>query len=135
MKILKTILIIILLLFPILIFKIPNYIELNDLAIIQGIGYSCNTKDKTIYLKEIIPIKGDTGIKYQYEYYQENGKNIKSIIKKIEKKAKKKIYLTQAKFIISNCKKTNKILKELKLKNIKIYHHKNIELKLKKTNS
>ena len=135
MKPIKTVVIIILLLLTILILKIPNYVELNDLAIIQGIGFSCNTKEKTMYLKEIIPIKGETGIEYQYEYYQGSGKNIKSILKKIEQKTKKKIYLSQTKFIITNCKKTNKILKELKLKDTKIYLHNAIEKKLKKTNS
>lgn len=136
MKLLKTISIILLLLLPVIIFKIPNYVELNDLAIIQGIGYSCNSKDKTLYLKEILPIKGETGIEYQYEYYQDSGKNLESILNKMENKAKKKIYLSQTKFIITNCKNSNKILKELKLKDIKIYHeNKNIEKKLKKTNS
>ena len=68
MKLLKHGLVLILLLLPIFIFKIPKYVELNDLAIIQGVGYSCHDGNKILYLKEIIPIKGEAGLEYQYEF-------------------------------------------------------------------
>ena len=47
MKLLKHGLVLILLLLPIFIFKIPKYVELNDLAIIQAVGYSCHDGNKT----------------------------------------------------------------------------------------
>lgn len=115
-------------------FKIPEYVELNNLAIIEGIGVSYNNNHYTIYLKEVIPTKDDLGINYKYNYYKEDGKTIKTTLKKLQKKTKKKLYLSRAKFLITNKKTSTKILKDLNL-NIKyIYHTKyNIYKKLKET--
>ena len=115
-------------------FKIPEYVELNNLAIIEGVGVSYNNNHYTIYLKEVIPTKDDLGINYKYNYYKEDGKIIKTTLKKLQKKTKKKLYLSRAKFLITNKKTSNKILKDLNL-NIKyIYHtNNNIYKKLKST--
>ena len=66
MKIIKTIVVFFLLLLPVIIFGNPQYVELNDLAIIRGVGVSCG-EEINLYFQEIIPIKGDSGINYEYE--------------------------------------------------------------------
>ena len=104
-----------------IIFGVPPYVELNDLAIIRGVGVSCG-KEVNLYFQEIIPTKADNGITYQYEYYQGSGKNINDALKKIELKTKKELYLSKVKFLLTNCTKTNKINKNLKLDDIKVYH-------------
>ena len=136
MKLLKHGLVLILLLLPIFIFKIPKYVELNDLAIIQGVGYSCHDGNKILYLKEIIPIKGDAGLEYQYEYYQEQGEKFNNLVQKIEEHTKKKIYLSKVKFVVTNCDISKDVEEELKKEDIKIYYVENdIKQKLKKKTS
>ena len=136
MKLLKHGLVLILLLLPIFIFKIPKYVELNDLAIIQGVGYSCHDGNKILYLKEIIPIKGDAGLEYQYEYYQEQGEKFNNLVQKIENHTKKKIYLSKVKFVVTNCYISNDVEEELKKEDIKIYYvESDIKQKLKKKTS
>lgn len=136
MKLLKHGLVLILLLLPIFIFKIPKYVELNDLAIIQGVGYSCHDGNKILYLKEIIPIKGDAGLEYQYEYYQEQGEKFNNLVQKIEEHTKKKIYLSKVKFVVTNCDISKDVEEELKKEDIKIYYvESDIKQKLKKKTS
>lgn len=136
MKLLKHGLVLILLLLPIFIFKIPKYVELNDLAIIQGVGYSCHDGNKILYLKEIIPIKGDAGLEYQYEYYQEQGEKFNNLVQKTENHTKKKIYLSKVKFVVTNCDISKDVEEELKKDDIKIYYVENdIKQKLKKKTS
>lgn len=136
MKLLKHGLVLILLLLPIFIFKIPKYVELNDLAIIQGVGYSCHDGNKILYLKEIIPIKGEAGLEYQYEYYQEQGEKFNNLVQKIENHTKKKIYLSKVKFVVTNCDISKDVEEELKKDDIKIYYvESDIKQKLKKKTS
>lgn len=136
MKLLKHGLVLILLLLPIFIFKIPKYVELNDLAIIQGVGYSCHDGNKILYLKEIIPIKGEAGLEYQYEYYQEQGEKFNNLVQKIENHTKKKIYLSKVKLVVTNCDISKDVEEELKKDDIKIYYVENdIKQKLKKKTS
>lgn len=136
MKLLKHGLVLILLLLPIFIFKIPKYVELNDLAIIQGVGYSCHDGNKILYLKEIIPIKGEAGLEYQYKYYQEQGEKFNNLVQKIENHTKKKIYLSKVKFVVTNCDISKDVEEELKKEDIKIYYVGNdIKQKLKKKTS
>ena len=107
-------LLIIFLLIPLLFIKIPPYIELNNLAIIEEIGIRKNKENYTLYLKEIIPIKEDNSIKYEYKYYESTNKNIKSCLKDINKTTKKTIYLNKVKTIYTN--KYINIKKELGIK-------------------
>ena len=100
---------------------IPHYVELNNLAIIEGIGVSFKNNHYTIYLKEIIPIKDEQGINYEYNYYQEDGKTIKKAFNKIQNKTKKKLYLKEAKFLVTNLKTSEKITHELKIKTKNIH--------------
>ena len=107
-------LLIIFLLIPLLFINIPPYIELNNLAIIEEIGIKKNKENYTLYLKEIIPIKEDNSIKYEYKYYESTNKNIKTCLKDINKTTKKTIYLNKVKTIYTN--KFINIKKELGIK-------------------
>lgn len=107
-------LLIILLLIPLLFINIPPYIELNNIAIIEEMGIKQNKNNYTLYLKEIIPIKEDNSIKYEYKYYESTSKNIKTCLKKINNKTKKTIYLNKVKTIYTN--KNINIKKELGIK-------------------
>ena len=66
----KRLLLFIIILVGAFIFKIPKYVELNNLAIIEGIGIEHLDNKYTIYLKEIIPKKKENGIIYEYKFYQ-----------------------------------------------------------------
>ena len=67
----KKILLITIIILELLIIDIPNYVELNNLAIIEEITI-IKTKDTyKIELKEIIPLKKDQGINYNYKYYKD----------------------------------------------------------------
>lgn len=107
-------LLIIFLLIPLLFINIPPYIELNNLAIIEEIGIKKNKENYTLYLKEIIPIKEDNSIKYEYKHYESTNKNISSCLKDINKTTKKTIYLNKVKTIYTN--KFINIKKELGIK-------------------
>ena len=61
----KTIFIIILLFIISLFIHIPNYLELNDLIIIDKIDIDC--QNKTINYKEVIPYKDNNSINYKYK--------------------------------------------------------------------
>ena len=112
--------------------KIPPYIELNNLAIIETIGIEEKDNMYTIYLKELIPIKNDQGIKYEYKYYEASSKTIDKAINKIKKETSKKLYFSKIKKIITNIKNTDPIKKELDIKPNSITHtNKNIKLIIK----
>ena len=61
----KTIFIIILLFIISIFIHIPDYLELNNLIIIDKINIDC--KNKTIKYTEIIPYKDNNSINYKYE--------------------------------------------------------------------
>lgn len=91
-----------------LIIKIPEYRELNNLKIIESVGLDCvNNK---IYLKEIIPIKEDNGIKYEYIIYTSSNS------------INNKFYLNNTKYIITNCDNTSNFVLKNKIKFNYIYH-------------
>lgn len=121
MKLVKTLIIIFILLLPIFIFGNPPYVELNNLAIIRGIGVSCK-EEKNLYFQEIIPVKSDSGIRYQYDYYHGAGDNLEDAFQKLELKMKKKLYLSKIKFLVTDCMKSDDILQTFRLENIKVYH-------------
>lgn len=136
MKYLKTVFVVILVLVPIFIFKIPEYVELNDLAIIEGIGLSCHEDGVTLYLKEVVPVKSDAGITYQYNYYQSDGKKLDNAYQKIQNKEDKKIFMNRSQYIVTNCTSTDFIFEYFHLYDLKIQHqhtNKNIVKQLKKT--
>lgn len=92
-----------------LFFKIPQYLELNNLKIIEGIGLDCYNKNN-LYLKEIIPEKDDNGIEYKYQIYISSNK------------INNNYYLKNTKYIITNCDNTSSLIKKYNLKPKYIYH-------------
>ena len=83
--------------------KIPKYIELNDLKIIEKVYFDC---DKDIYyLTEVIPIRDDNGIEYNRKKYKLKYNDITN-----------KYFLRDVKKISSNCLDEKEIKKQLKIK-------------------
>lgn len=66
----KTIILFFILLIFSIFIKKPKYIELNHLHIIDRITIYC---DKTTY-RELIPIRDDNGIEYDYKYHNKINK-------------------------------------------------------------
>lgn len=131
----KRILIILLVLVLAYFIKIPEYRELNDIAIINGIAVEYDGYNYTVYLKEVIPVKSDQGIDYEYKYYKEQAASIDKAYKEIVSNTKKKLYLKRCKFLVSNLDTTDKIREYFNINPSTIYHsQKNIYDKLKNTN-
>lgn len=121
-----------------IIFKIPEYHELNDLAIIQGIGISYENNNYTIYMKEVIPIRNDEGIKCKYKIYIGDGDDLNSALLKVSTKTKKKLYYKRCKFLITNIENSDSIKEILRISPNNIYHpslQEDIKNILLKTNS
>lgn len=114
---------IIILLISIVVFpKISPYVELNNLAIIESIGVSYKDENYTIWLKEVIPIKDEQGINYEYEYYKGTGQSIEKAYKEITLKTKKKLYLKRTKLLITNLKHSQNVIDDLNIKPKDILH-------------
>lgn len=106
-------------------FKIPEYRELNNIAIIEGIAIEYDGTNYTVYLKEVIPVKSDRGIDYEYKYYKERASSIDKAYKEIISNIKKKLYLKRCKFLVSNLYTTSDIITYFDIKPTTIYHSKN----------
>lgn len=130
----KKIITLILLIIFLLLIKVPKYVELNNLAIIEGISVEYNYGSYFVTLKEIIPTKDDNGIKYSYKYYSYKESSLDNIYKKISN-SNKKIYLKKTKYLVTNITKSKKIIKKFNLVDVKIYHNKDSLKKLKSINS
>lgn len=80
---------------------IPDYVELNNLVIVDDVY----CKDNNIYIKEIIPIKDDSGISYKYKKYKIKLNNKDNILKDIESNINKKVYFKNKNIIknLTNC--------------------------------
>lgn len=127
----KKIILLILILITLLSLKIPPYIELNDLIIIETIIIKKDKNIYNVYLKEIIPKKDNNSIIYEYKYYDSKNNNIIKAIESIQTKTDKKIYISKTKTLITNISNTDKLKKELNIKPNSIIHTKNIEKYLK----
>lgn len=114
--------------------KIPTYVELNNLIIVEAIGVECKKDSYKLYFKEIIPTKDDTGITYKYKVYDSDDfDSLDKSYKKIEDKSKKKIFYKDTRYLVTNCTKSDKIINYFKIKPNYIEHtKKNIEKKIKK---
>ena len=116
----KTKLLIFILTFIILIIiPIPNYVELNQLVLLDSITVTCSSKNYEISVKEIIPKKEDNGIKYDYKTYKASGGNLLSAKKVLEKDISKKIYYQGIKKITTNCSNTEEIFTTFSIKKTK----------------
>lgn len=116
----KLLIIALILLFISVFVEVPEYIELNNLKIIESIGYDCSSKE--LYLKEILPTKDDNGIRYEYKIYK---KNYKSVLNN------KTFFLRDTKYFISNCRDNKDVIKSLKIKPKNIKYSDNIKKELK----
>ena len=112
--------------------KVPKYVELNNLILVDGIGVSCRNESYTLFIKEIIPTKKETGIIYSYKIYEDTNSNINKAYKNIEKKVNKKIYSKEVRYIITDCDKSDKIIKYFNINPKYIKHtKKNIAKEIK----
>ena len=118
----KKLLLIAIIVLELSIIPIPQYKELNNLAIIEDIKVIKTRNKYTITLKEIIPIKENNGINYKYKYYQDSSNTIKDAIYKLNNKTKKKLYLKKVKSLTTNIINSNNIIKELDIKPKTITH-------------
>ncbi len=130
------ILVILVILFGFII-KIPAYHELNDLAIINGIGVSYKNGSYTIYMKEMIPTRSDDGIEYKYKIYTGSGDDLESALSEITDGTKKKLYYKKCKFLVTDINYSDFINEVLNIKPKNIYHPptNDVESILEKTNS
>lgn len=128
----KKIILIVIILLEIILIKVPKYVELNNLAIIDSVAIIEENNHYTIILKEIIPIKSDQGIKYDYKYYKKKAPTIKKAYNHLTKTSKKKLYLNKTKSLITNMKTSKEAITTLNIKPTTITHTtKNIEKILK----
>lgn len=118
----KKIIMVILILIGTYIFKIPEYRELNDIAIIEGIGVEYDGYNYTLYLKEVIPVKGAQGIDYEYKYYKEQASSIEDAYEEIVSNTKKKLYLNRCKFLVTDLYTTDDVMDYFDINPTTIYH-------------
>lgn len=129
----KKLIIIIILVASFFIIKIPPYVELNGLAIIEGVGMSYKDSKYTLWLKEIIPLKGENGISHKYKYYKDSGSSVQECYQKIQRKNEKKFYLKRVKFLVTNLKRSDEIIETLEIDpDIILHSRKNVLQALKK---
>lgn len=122
----KKILLIILIILELVIIKIPPYVELNNIAIIEEVAIKKTNNQYTLILKEIIPIKDDQGIDYEYKFYKETSTSIKQAYSNLKNKTKKRLYLNKIKSLITNIKSSKEIINDLDISPKTIIHTKNI---------
>lgn len=130
----KKYILIIIIIIELVTFKIPPYIELNNLAIIEEITVEKENNHYTLTLKETIPIKDDQGINYKYKYYTKTAKTIKKAYNYLQNSTKKKLYLNKTKSLITNMTSSRKILESLDIKPKTITHTNKITHKEDKDN-
>lgn len=118
----KKMFLILIIIFELTVIKIPKYVELNNLAIIEEIFIEEKNNQYTLVLKEVIPLKGDQGITYEYDYHKSTASSLEKAYKKIKTNAKKKLYLSKAKSLTTNSKSIDKIITNLKIKPKNIIH-------------
>lgn len=118
------------------IIKIPTYHELNDLAIIKGVGVSYKNNTYIIYMKEVIPTRTDDGIEYKYRIYEASADDLESALEKISDKTKKKLYYKRCKFLVTDIDHSDFINELLDIRPKNVYHPADsVEETLSKTNS
>ena len=122
----KKYLLILLIVLELSLVKIPPYVELNNLAIIEEIAIEEKNNHYTIILKEVIPIKADQGIDYEYKYYKSSSTSIEKAYTKLISKTKKKLYLNKVKSLITNTTASKEITTTLKISPSNIIHTKDI---------
>lgn len=118
----KKIILLLIIIFELFLIKIPDYVELNNLAIIEEIGVIQENNQYTIILKEIIPIKDNQGISYKYTYYEKTSSTLSKAYKNLENSTKKKLYLKKTKSLITNISSSKEVLESLDINPQTITH-------------
>ena len=121
----RLIIILIIIILSIIIIDIPKYEELNNLAIIDAIGIEKDNDTVKIILREIVPLKDDNGIKYDYIYYKNSANTVKNALIKIKKNTNKKIYLDRCNYLVLDSNYTEDIKAILHINPKIIYHRTN----------
>ena len=109
---------------------IPQYNELNDIAIIEEISIEKASNIYTITLKEKRALKGSTGIEYLYDYYVFNSSSIESGFEHLRNHSGKTLvfeHLNKLVTNISNIKDELSVI-DFKIDNI-IYTNGDIDIK------
>lgn len=118
------------------IIKIPEYHELNDIAIIQGVGVEYKNNSYVIYMKEVVPVRSELGIDYKFKYYEGESTDLEKAVERVQDKTKKKLYYNKVKFLVTDIENSDYIKDVLKIKPRNVYHPAgDIKEHLKKTNS
>ena len=118
------------------IIKIPEYHELNDLAIIQGVGVEYKNNSYIVYMKEVIPIRSDMGIDYKFKYYEGESSDLEKAMERVQDRTKKRLYYKKVKFLATNIENSDYIKDILKINPKNVYHPAgDIKEHFKKTNS
>lgn len=111
------------------IFLVPKYNELNNITIIDSIGIEKNNNNYIIYFREVIPVKIDNGLKYNYKIYNIKTSKLDKAVTLFEKKQNKKLYLDKVKFLITNTS-SDYIKSKININPKIIYHSNNVQSKL-----
>lgn len=113
---------------------ISDYVELNHLMIVDEIGVKCSNKTYHLYFREIIPIRNDNGIHYNYKIYDGFGTDLFKAYKDLAGQTGKNIYIKKVQKLITNCYESSTTRDFFSIHPKDIYHtKKNIKKELEKT--
>ena len=129
----KKIFLTLIIILELLIIKIPEYNELNNIAIIEEISVIKQNNKYYITFKEIIPIKENNSLTYKYKEHKIKTNDLTKSLDEISKTTKKKLYLSKTKSLTTNLTYSNKIIKLYKIKPKIINHPSNYKSILEQT--
>ena len=129
----KKIFLTLIIILELLIIKIPEYNELNNIAIIEEISVIKQNNKYHITFKEIIPIKENNSLTYKYKEHKIKTNDLTKSLEEISKITKKKLYLSKTKSLTTNLTYSNKIIKLYKIKPKIINHPSNYKSILEQT--
>ena len=129
----KKIFLTLIIILELLIIKIPEYNELNNISIIEEISVIKQNNKYHITFKEIIPIKENNSLTYKYKEHKIKTNDLTKSLEEISKTTKKKLYLSKTKSLTTNLTYSNKIIKLYKIKPKIINHPSNYKSILEQT--
>ena len=118
----KRLILILIIILELFIIKIPEYNELNNIAIIEEITIIKTNNKYHITFKEIIPIKENNSLTYKYKNHKIKTNDLTKSLEEISKTTKKKLYLSKTKSLTTNLTYSNEIIKLYNI-NPKIINH------------
>lgn len=129
----KKIFLTLIIILELLIIKIPEYNELNNIAIIEEISVIKQNNKYHITFKEVIPIKENNSLTYKYKEHKIKTNDLTKSLDEISKTTKKRLYLSKTKSLTTNLTYSNKIIKLYKIKPKIINHPSNYKSILEQT--